>query len=219
MQLALGLKPTYKWGGRRPGAGRPAGGRRTVAHARRPFHEKTQPVHVTWRFVRGLPSMRTRKVAGVVGRAIRAGTEARGRSTFRIVHFSIQTNHLHLIVEAGSKPTLWRGLRALAIRIAKRLNFFLARRGQVFAERYHARALGSPREVRNAIVYVLQNHLHHERSRNVVDECSSSRWFDGWTAQLPVPDTPSPVSPPGTWLGRKGWRRHGLLRFDEGPGA
>lgn len=217
MQLALLIKPKYKWGGRRPGAGRKPGKRPPVAHRPRPFHERGEPVHVTWRFVRGLPSMRRKKLAGVIGRAMRAATQARGQSTFRITHFSIQPNHLHLIVEAGSKPTLLKGLRALGIRIAKRLNGALERKGAVFAERYHARALKTPLEVRNAIVYVLQNHKHHHPSRYLVDECSSAMWFDGFVAPLPAPVTPSPVSPSATWLGTKGWRRRGLIDFDEGP--
>src|SRR5262245_27594718 len=98
MQLKLPIR--YKWGGAREGAGRKPNKRRSVAHRRRPYHEKGEPVHVTWRFVRGLPSMRGKRLAGVVGRAVRAATEARGPSTFRITHFSIQGNHLHLIVEA-----------------------------------------------------------------------------------------------------------------------
>jgi REP element-mobilizing transposase RayT len=174
-------------------------------------------VHVTWRLVRSLPSLRLKALSAVVGRTMRAATQARGRSTFRIVHFSIQDNHLHLVVEAGSKRTLMRGLRALAIRLARRLNQALGRRGQVLAERYHARPVTTPREMRNLIVCVLHNHRHHRPSRYLVDEHSSARWFNGWATPLSPPTTPSPVSPPGTWLSRKGWRRHGLIRFDEQP--
>src|SRR4030095_14766198 len=119
---------------------------------------------------RGLPSMRGKKLAGVVGRAVRAATEARGKSTFRITQLRIQGHHLPLVRAAGSRQALWRGLRALGIRIAKRLNGAMGRSGKVFAERYHARALTCPREVRNAIVYVLHNHKHHEPSRWAVDE-------------------------------------------------
>ena len=91
------------------------------------------------------------------------------------------------------------------------------RTGQLFKERYHARALSSPREVRNAIVYVLQNHLHHRPSRGLVDPCSSARWFDGWDQPLPVPDTPPPTAAPRTWLLNIGWLRHGKIHFTEGP--
>lgn len=174
---------------------------------------------MTWRVVPGLPSLRLWKVGGVVGRAIRACARSheRRRTGFRIVHFSIQSNHLHLIVEAGSKTTLAGALRGLAIWIARRLNEALGRVGRVFADRYHARPMATPSEARSGIVYVLQNHLHHGPSANLVDEFSSASWFDGWEQPLDAPSTPSPVSRPGTWLMRLGWRRYGPIRFSESP--
>ncbi len=216
-QLALALRPGYRWGGRRDGAGRKkrSGG---SSHRARPFHAKGKPVHVTMKVVRGLPTLRSHKVGRTIGTTIRAITQSHaGRTTFRIVHFSIQPNHLHLIVEAGSKETLWKGLRGLVTWLARRINQALGRKGRVFAERYHARALSTPKEVRNAIVYVLQNHKHHRPSPYPVDEYSSARWFNGWITALETPATPSPVARPGTFLARRGWRKHGLIHFDEGP--
>ena len=217
-QLGLPFRPVYKWGGRRKGAGRKrsrsAG---SGTHAVRPFHDRHQPVLVTWKVVRGLPSLRWLPAARAVGEAIRATTARYAGTSFRIVHFSIQSDHLHLLVEAGSKTTLSRGLAGLAITIARRFNKAIGRKGKVFAERYHARALSTPTAVRNAIVYVLQNHLHHRPSRHWVDECSSGRWFTGWKAPLPIPLTPSPVQAPLTWLLSTGWKRHGLIDFTEGP--
>lgn len=190
-----------------------------VPHRARPFHDRNHPAHVTWRIVRGIPSLRKLDLARAVGRTFRAITVShlRRRTSFRVTHFSIQSNHIHLIVEAGSKTTLMKSLRGLGIWLARRVNERLERRGQVLAERYHARALTTPREVRNAIVYVLQNHLHHRRSRWIVDECSSARWFSGWAEPLPPADTPPPVATARTWLGNNAWRRYGRIRFDEGP--
>jgi REP-associated tyrosine transposase len=71
--------------------------------------------------------------------------------------------------------------------------------------------------VRNAIVYVLQNHRHHERSRFIVDENSSGLWFAGWSEPLPPPATAPPVAEPVTWLARIAWRRYGPIRFEEAP--
>ena len=190
-----------------------------VPHRARPFHDESHPAHVTWRVVRGLPSLRGYTLARAVGRTFRAITMShhRRRTSFRVIHFSIQSNHVHLIVEAGSKNTLMRGLRGLGIWLARRVNEELGRHGRVLADRYHARRLATPREMRNALVYVLQNHLHHRRSRSIVDECSSARWFVGWVEPLPAADTPAPVAQAQTWLGRTGWRRYGPIRFDEGP--
>ena len=144
-------------------------------------------------------------------------SHARRQTSFRITHFSIQSNHVHLIVEAGGKLALSRGLRGLGIWLARRVNERLGRRGRVLADRYHLRELTTPLAVRNAIVYVLQNHVHHARSRYLVDECSSARWFGGWAERLPPADTPPPVAASRTWLGSTGWLRHGRIRLDEGP--
>ena len=176
-------------------------------------------MHVTWR-VAGIPSLRGWRLAKAVGDTIRASSRSheRRRTAFRIIHFSIQSNHLHFIVEALGKVTLEKGLRGLAVWLARRINEELGRHGQVFQGRYHARPLETPTEVRNAIVYVLQNHKHHSPSRYLIDEMSSARWFNGWAQPLPPQANPSPVSFPRTWLARKGWRKHGgPIHFDEAP--
>src|SRR5688572_5514872 len=122
-QLELGIRPRYKWGGKRKGAGRKrAKGASGVLHRMRPFHDRHHPVHVTWKVVRGLPSLRA--MAGVIGTAIRATTRdpKKRRLGFRIIQFSIQPDHLHLIVEGPNRVVLMRGLQGLAIRLARRMN-------------------------------------------------------------------------------------------------
>ena len=93
------------------------------------------------------------RVRNAIGRA--------SSKAFRVVHFSVQENHLHLLVEADDKRELMRGMRGLAVRAARQINGALRRRGQVFSERYHARELTRPRAVRNALVYILHNHRKH----------------------------------------------------------
>src|SRR5262249_22714935 len=72
-------------------------------------------------------------------------------------HFSVQSDHIHLLVEADEPAALVRGMQGLAIRVAKSVNRALKRCGAVWADRFHARTLRTPREVRNALVYVLNN--------------------------------------------------------------
>ena len=150
------------WGGARRGAGAPkkrlAAGAGHVGHLSRPRHSRHHPVHVTLRVGAGLPSLRHRRLRSTVFRAFGAGAERFG---FRLVHFSVQSNHLHLVVEANDRRALTRGMQGLAIRVAKAINRRLERRGKVFADRYHARALRSPREVRHALRYVLLNAQRH----------------------------------------------------------
>lgn len=143
--------------GRRERAGRKKTGKSYVPHGRRPFHASSAPVHVTYRVVAGFPNLRASRVAAMLSTAIGKAH----KETFRICHFSIQSNHIHLLVEAGSKTSLSRGMQGLAIRMAKYTNRALGRRGRVFSERYHARELASPTETRHALAYVLLNRAHH----------------------------------------------------------
>ncbi len=203
-QLSLPTPPT--WGGRRPGAGRPSTAKRPdKRHDARPAHEARHPVHVTIRARRELPSLRGVPAFGALCAALAAASDQR----FRLIHFSVQTDHLHLIAEASSREALIRGLQGLAGRTARALNRCLRRHGKVWSGRYYARALATPREVRNALVYVLLNFRKHLRAAPAVDPRSSGPWFDGWShAPDPNPET-CPVAAPRTWLAAVGWRRAG----------
>jgi hypothetical protein len=181
-------------------------------------------VHVTLRVAHDLCPLRTKLKLRALKESMRAthGT----RADFGVVHFSLQNSHVHLIVEAENTSALWRGIRALEIRLARRLNRLAGlRRGRAFGDRYHARALKTPREVRRALAYVLLNARHHAARPGaaLLDPCSSGVAFDGWSkrAALP-PGTPLDRAPPTlrakTWLLGVGWRRHGLISPDEVPG-
>jgi len=149
--------------------------------------------------------------------ATRSALAAASTSRFRVLQFSIQVDHLHLLVEADTPTGFERGVRGLAIRVAKTVNRVLGRRGRVWGDRYHARLLRTPREVRNALIYVLNNFRKHMRAARGLDPCSSARWFDGWrTTSGQVVEAP-PVARACTWLARVGWRRHGLIDVDECP--
>jgi hypothetical protein len=87
----------------------------------------------------------------------------------------------------------------------------------MWADRYHARILRTPREVRNALVYVLNNWRKHIRSAQGLDPCSSARWFEGWRTVAAPADVPRPIVKARTWLARIGWLRHGLIDVDERP--
>jgi len=150
---------------------------------------------------------------------VAAFAAGRARDGFRLVQYSVQANHLHLIVEARSRWALARGLQGLAVRMARALNGLWRRAGSVFADRYHDHILKSPREVWNALRYVLCNARKHGGwgSGAHPDRYSSSAWFDGWRKAPPVQNGQAPVERPHTWLLRRGWRRHGLLRIDAVP--
>lgn len=224
-QLDLDLRPAPSWGGRRLGAGRkPAPVRRDPHRPREPLAPR-HPCHVTLRVRPDVPSLRAVRFVQEVERSFRAACE---RSHFRLVHYSVQTNHVHAIVEAASTHDLGRGMKSLGSRLAKAVNRVFARRGAVLADRYHVHVLRTPREVRNALAYVLLNARRHAAklgrllsSTSRIDPASSGRWFTGWRTP-PAPETvrDSPaVAAPRTWLPHLGWRRAGLIEPWEIPGG
>src|SRR5687767_8154248 len=212
-QLELEMKTPLGWGGKREGAGRKkSSGTTGVSNKGREPHSHRHPVHVTMRVLRSVGHLRAKKPFAVIGEAIRLAADA--SETFRIVHFSVQSNHLHLIVEADDARALGRGMQGLSIRIARGLNRLLHRKGQVFADRYHRHDLTTRRETRFGVAYVLQNFRKHSMQRGErcppgwIDGCSSAPWFELW-ARAPVtprPSEPSPVAKPTTWMLRAGWQ-------------
>jgi putative transposase len=149
--------------------------------------------------------------------AVRDALGAASVARFRVLHFSVQSDHLHLVVEADEPTGLARGLQGLAIRVAKAINRVLGRHGSVWGDRYHARPLSTPREVRSALIYVLNNWRKHIPGARGLDARSSAAWFDGWRTVVRRPVGRSPVVGARTWLGRVGWRRHGPLDPRETP--
>jgi REP element-mobilizing transposase RayT len=192
----LELRPRT-WGGHREGAGRPHRPSSGVSHQARPIHKARFPLHVTWRIRRDVGDLRTDKRFRRVQRAFRYGGDRFG---LRLVEFSVQSNHVHLIVEANDKRALSRGLQGLAIRVAKGVNRASGRKGRVLADRYHARALRTPTEVRHAVHYVLRNLQHHTHEDPLyVDPYSSMAGEAIW--HLEPDGTSQPVTVgPKTWL-------------------
>ena len=220
-QLGLAFKERRAWGGRRPGAGRKPGLEPRVPHRPRKGVVSRSPAHVTIKLLPGLPSLRSVALVRALERSFAA---AHDRGDFRLVHYSFQTTHAHLLVEATDAGALARGMMALGARLARALNRTSGRHGRVLAERFHARILRTPREVRNALAYVLLNARRHARRLWAdlrVDPASSGRWLDGWRRR-PLIDgsrvTVMPVTRARTWLLATGWRRHGLIDPDEVPG-
>ena len=226
----LGLRDRVGWGGRRDGAGRKPGPNHGLPHVSRQRFARL-PVHVTLRVRPDVPSLR---LAGIVHEVERTFAAGCARPGFRLVHYSLQSNHAHLIVEAVDRDALGRGMKAIGSRLARAVNRWAGRRGNVLADRYHHNVLETPRQVRNALRYVLLNARHHaaEMGRKLaavvrLDPASSARWFDGWKKERvekvvrdgPEDDRQRPaVARARTWLLAVGWRRWGLLDPAEVPG-
>ena len=176
--------------------------------------------HVTLKVREGLRSLRDGSIVRALEATFRRAAE---RGDFRLLHYSVQGDHLHLIVEADDRAALARGMMSIASRVARAVNRVLGRTGRVLRDRYHLRVLLTPLEVRRALAYVLLNarkHLGRVAPRlGRVDPASSGAWFDGWAYEGWHRDSrPPPVAVARSWLARVGWRRHGLLDPSEVPG-
>ncbi len=225
-----------KWGGKRDGAGRPRKGyRASEPHKVRPTLDPRHPLHITLRVERAVGNLRRRDAYHAVRRAM---SQTLGRDDFRIVHISLESDHIHLVVEAEHRLALARGLQGFEISAARHLNRAISkatgtrRRGCVFVDRYYAVPLRSPSQVRNAVRYVLNNWRRHREDQGIdtmfwdVDYFSSGVSFSGWqelagAAFLP----PAPpgyehlgVASPRTWLLAEGWTRAGTISMHSVPG-
>ena len=220
----------FGWGGWRPGAGRPRSNRRNriVLHRKRPDVRPRYPVHVTLKLRAELHSLRTKERVQVIRTAFVAACHGDG---FRIIDWSIQRTHIHLVLEADSNAQLSRGVQGFCIRVARALNKLAGRTGTVFSDRYFVHVLRTPAEVRCARAYALNNYRRHAAQagrrlgRGWVDPCSSWAFFDGWR-DLPrnldpaaAKERAGPViaAQPKSWLVRVGWRRRGLVSVNEVP--
>ena len=220
------VKATH--GGKREGAGRKKSPlrRRDPRHRARPELSRRHPVHVVLRTQEGVWRLRQ----GVMYRAIRRVLgRYLGHSDFRVVHISIQHNHLHLLVEAADRQVLTRRMQSFAINAARAINrAHDGRLGKVFAYRYHATQIRTPRQARRALAYVLNNWRHHREDQVLgrafeaaVDPYSSGVSFTGWKGRrflLPEGYKPLPVSPPTTSLLTSRWTRFGRIDPFECPG-
>jgi REP element-mobilizing transposase RayT len=217
--------PERRRGGKRKGAGRKKSGvRRGGSHRRRPELSSAHPVHVTLRMDRRRPDLRNHHIYNRVKRVLRAFL---GRDDFRVVHISIQANHLHMLVEADDRHALSRNMKSFAIRMQHALR---ERYGcKLFSHRYHAVQIKTARQARRALAYVLNNWRRHrldwdDRGRLLpakLDEFSSALAFKGWRGYAfvaPVGYEVMPVSAPRTWLLAAGWRDVGLIDPFETPG-
>lgn len=216
-------------GGKRKGAGRkstrPEGP--GVSHRRRPLLASRFPVHVSLKVRAGLPNLRGPQLRKIVLKCLRRGQLREG---FRLIHFSIQGRHVHLVAEAAHARALARGIQGLSVRLARRINQALGTTGKVFADRYYVRVLKTPAEVKNAVAYVVNNFRRHESQygRKLawgwIDPLSSGPHFDGWKDARPRPPPEEAEYEhvgvePKTWLLLTGWRLRGLLSVNAVPGG
>lgn len=213
------FKGVSGWGGKRRGAGRPnlSG---TVAHAKREAVNFNLPLHITMALSEGIATIRRPGVLKLFKNCVQAAA----RFEFHILHFSIQSNHVHIIAEARNNKALARGMQSLASSFAKKLKERMNAwgdpiTGAVFKARYHLRTIGNPTQMKHTLKYVLLNTAKHLDMIEHVDRFSSAAAFTQWRALLGSrfrgliaeegrrPPVDLGLAAARSWLARGGWKR------------
>jgi REP element-mobilizing transposase RayT len=209
-------------------AGRkPKGDKAGAPHKRRAEIDSRLPLHVVLRVASAVAWLRTPKAYRAVRAALVTVLDRADR--FRIVHFSVQGNHLHLLCEASDRIALARGLQGFQISAAKHLNRECSRQGQVFPDRYFAEPIDSVRQIRHTLNYVLNNWRKHRQDGGYslfdgrIDPYSSGVWFAGWkerTLPVAVPENyEAPrVSAAQTWYLVHGYKLGPPISVRDVPG-
>ncbi len=181
---------------------------------------KKEVLHLTLKLRRGLQSLRRGKTFEAITRSFHRYSLREG---FRLIHFSVQHDHLHLIAEADSKSGLTQAMQRLMVSLARQLNFVWLKAtgkwtGRVFKERYHQHVIRNPKEVRAALLYVLRNALKHREIRQgEQDRYSSARYFDGFSKANPQAPPENLIVKATAWLLTTGWRGSGRIKSYEVP--
>jgi len=211
----LAFKKVNGWGGKRRGAGR-KNKSGLVSHAAREQVDFRKPLHITKRLKPGLRSLRSTKMKIEFQRCLKRARQ----KGLRVIHFAVESNHFHFIVECESNEALAAGMNSVGAGLGKLIRNMCGGAGPVFEGRYHLHVLKKPREVRNALAYVLLNHSRHEGLIPYKDDFSSAAYFHDW--KLLLGDKSGPILKGGrrvegplppylckakSWLAREGWRR------------
>lgn len=151
-QLSLSIYKG-KHGGRRPNCGRARIHSKGVAHRTREKVNARTPLHINFKYS---TFMRTRCVLEILKIAFINAS----KHGFYITHFTLQSNHIHIIAETTETALLIKGMRSLTGTIVKRIG-----KGSIQIERYHLHILKNPTEVLNAVKYVLNNDVKHTGKR------------------------------------------------------
>lgn len=167
----------------------------------------------------GIPSIRRKPALRAFQRAIQRAQDF----GLHVLHYSILSNHIHMIVEAKDKKALRSGMSSIATSFAIASQRLFHIKGAIFHGRYHLKVIRTIRQMRNTLEYVLLNYCKHVDFVEHIDSFSSGGHFPHWRKLIPRRrwndvlgwgvdglsdklDTAG-LSRPRSWLARQGWMR------------
>jgi REP element-mobilizing transposase RayT len=155
-------------------AGRTAIHSKGIRHRKREEISRPRPLHLTIKLNRA--DIQNKTVLKILRNAIQ---RARLRG-LKIIHYSLEHDHVHLFAEGESNLILSKGMQGLGVSLSKRINNALKIKGQRYKTRYHLRVLKSATEVKNVINYILKNGIKHKRCKTVINAFNSAIVLHEW---------------------------------------
>jgi REP element-mobilizing transposase RayT len=149
-------------------AGRPAIRDKGIRHTRREEFIAPRPLHLTIKLIRADIQNKT------ILKGLRHAIQRARMQGLRIVHYSLEHDHVHLYAEASDNKTLAKGMKALGGSLVKKIHRHLGTKGSFYKTRYHLRILRSAMEVKHVLNYILKNGIKHKRTTSIVDPYNSA---------------------------------------------
>ena len=146
-------------------AGRPAIHDVGIRHVKRFRLKKASSLHLTIKVRENKADIQSKRILKALHHAIK---RARLKG-LKVVHYTLEYNHVHLLVESVDNKTLHKGMQAFGITIAKAINKIKRSKGAVYKNRYHLRLISSPRQLKNVLHYIFNNGVKHKRTNSKID--------------------------------------------------
>ena len=149
-------------------AGRKAIHDKGIRHTSREFISRPSALHLTVKLKRA--DIQNKVILRILKHAI-----YRSRlQGIRIVHFTLEHDHVHLYAECGSNLVLAKGMKAFGVTLVKGINKLKRSKGTLYKYRFHLRILKTPRDAKNVINYILKNGIKHRRTLKVINPYNSA---------------------------------------------
>lgn len=139
-----------------------------IRHIKRPEIKKLMPLHLTIKLIRADIQNK------IILKALRNAIFRARLHGLRIIHYSLEHDHIHLYAESADNLILAKSMKAFGVSLVKKINRHFKSKGTCYKTRYHLRVLRSASEVKNVINYILKNGIKHKRTKSVIDVYNSS---------------------------------------------
>jgi REP element-mobilizing transposase RayT len=152
-------------------AGRPALHDPGIRHTERPIFTSPSSLHLTVKILRAKANLKNKMILSILKRSI---MNAR-KMGLRVIHYSLEYDHVHLLIEAENNFILGKGMQAFGVTFSKALNRLRKIKGSVYKHRYHFRKIVGARQLKNVMNYIFSNGLKHKTSKSLINPFNSIR--------------------------------------------